>query len=104
MTPDIWVGLAGIAVTLVLAMLGGVIWLVRLEGKVIAAKTLAAQNKAEADKDIAALQAQMVLRANAADDARVEIVRLQEQIKHLTDMLERYFIPAAPRRKTVTDT
>lgn len=77
------------AITIGLAALGGVVWLVRLEGRVTA---LAAMSETQA----AALKA--AIEGHSA--TTIEVVRLQEQIKHLTDLIERYFVPASPNRRS----
>ena len=85
----ITLGFAGVAV---------IVWLVRLEGRV--------NGKATTDQ-IAAVSAQIgataavvaTLQAKDAahDNTRDEVIRLQEQIKHLTSLIER-LMPAALRK------
>ena len=76
------------AIALVLA----IVWLVRLEGRVNA--------KADQEKlaviisEVIALQAQAVAHGKMND----EVIRLQEQIKHLTDLIERWLKPAPASR------
>lgn len=79
---------SGEIITIALAALGGVVWLVRLEGRV---NTLATMS----DTQAAALKA--AIEGHGA--TTIEVVRLQEQIKHLTDLIERYFVPANPRNR-----
>ena len=64
-------------------------WLVRLEGRVNTLNTLT-------DTQGAALKA--AIEGHSA--TTIEVVRLQEQIKHLTDLIERYFVPASPNRRS----
>ncbi|MFZ5667973.1 MAG: hypothetical protein ACOY4K_00615 [Pseudomonadota bacterium] len=71
---------------LALSILAAVVWLVRLEGRVNALNTLT-------EAQATALKAAM----DGHSATTIEVVRLQEQIKHLTDLIERYFVPAAPR-------
>ena len=84
-------GLAGVSV---------IVWLVRLEGRVNGKATtdqlgaLSAQISALASV-VAALQAKEA----SHDNTRDEVIRLQEQIKHLTDLIER-LLPLPTRRKT----
>ena len=85
----ITLGLAGVAV---------IIWLVRLEGRV--------NGKATTDQ-VAAVSAQIgttaavvaTLQAKDAshDNTRDEVIRLQEQIKHLAVLIER-LVPASRRK------
>jgi hypothetical protein len=80
--------ISGELVTLGLAALGGVVWLVRLEGRVNALNAMS-------ETQGAALKA--AIEGHSA--TTIEVVRLQEQIKHLTDLIERYFVPANPTRR-----
>ena len=88
--PIITIGLAGVAV---------IVWLVRLEGRVNGKATadqvaaVSAQIGAVA-AIVATLQAKEAAHANTRD----EVIRLQEQIKHLTDLIER-LLPLPSRRK-----
>jgi uncharacterized membrane protein YcjF (UPF0283 family) len=87
-------------IALGLAAVAVIVWLVRLEGRVNA--------KATTDQ-VAAVSAQIgataavvaTLQAKDAshDNTRDEVIRLQEQIKHLTDLIER-LLPLPTRRKT----
>ena len=87
-------------IALGLAAVTVIVWLVRLEGRVNA--------KATTDQ-VAAVSAQIgataavvaTLQAKDAshDNTRDEVIRLQEQIKHLTDLIER-LLPLPTRRKT----
>lgn len=88
--PLITIGLAGVAV---------IVWLVRLEGRV--------NGKATADQvaavsaqigAVAAIVATLQAKEAAHDNTRDEVIRLQEQIKHLTDLIER-LLPLPSRRK-----
>jgi hypothetical protein len=82
---------SGELITVAIAALGGVVWLVRLEGRVNALATL---SETQATALRAAIEGQGA--------TTIEVVRLQEQIKHLTDLIERYFVPANPGRRTRT--
>lgn len=91
---------AGTLVALVFAGVSVVVWLVRLEGRVNGkatggeVSTVAAQVAALASV-VGALQAKEA----SHDNTRDEVIRLQEQIKHLTNLIER-LLPAS-RRKPV---
>jgi len=83
-TPEIIsLGLAGIT---------AIVWLVRLEGRVNTT-----------DKEVATLRAKADSDAKSSSETAIEIVRLQEQIKHLTDLIERMAKPPEqPRRRAVS--
>jgi hypothetical protein len=91
---------AGTLVALGLAAVTVIVWLVRLEGRVNGkatadqASTLAGQLAALAGI-VSALQAKEA----SHDQTRDEVIRLQEQIKHLTNLIERLLPPS--RRKVV---
>lgn len=87
-------------ITLALAAVAAVVWLVRLEGRVNTS-----------DRDSVALKAELVaIKARAEADAakhgdtKEAVIRLQEQIGHLTTLIEKWFEPidppAAKRRRT----
>jgi uncharacterized coiled-coil protein SlyX len=63
--------------SIIIPIIGATAWLVRLEGKV-----------ATADNRIKTLEDQ----AKASEETKIEVVRLQEQIKNLTNLLERYLL------------
>ena len=80
---------SGEIISLLLAGVAAIVWLVRLEGRVNTLNTLT-------DTQGAALKA--AIEGHSA--TTIEVVRLQEQIKHLTDLIERYFVPASPNRRS----
>jgi hypothetical protein len=91
---------AGTLVTLGAAAVAFIAWLVRLEGRV--------NGKATADQvstvaaqigTVAAIVSTLQAKEAAHDNTRDEVIRLQEQIKHLTNLIER-LLPAN-RRKPV---
>jgi len=83
-------GLAGVSV---------IVWLVRLEGRVNGKATTdqVAQVSAQI-ATAAAIVASLQAKDAAHDNTRDEVIRLQEQIKHLTDLIER-LLPSPARRK-----
>ena len=90
----------GVLLTLGLAGVTVIVWLVRLEGRVNGTATT--NQLATLTSQISALAAVVAaLQAKEAshDNTRDEVIRLQEQIKHLTDLIER-LLPVPPRRKT----
>ena len=89
---------AGTLVTLAAAAVAFIAWLVRLEGRV--------NGKATADQvsqvsgqigTVAAIVATLQAKEAAHDNTRDEVIRLQEQIKHLTNLIER-LLPASRRK------
>lgn len=99
MNPSAWIALAGLAFTMFATIIGTVIWAVRLEGRQ-AANDLAIRNTLDAVSSYAktteAAIAALHVRANDADGTKIEVVRLQEQIKHLTDLIEKWLQPIQP--------
>ncbi|MES3028472.1 MAG: hypothetical protein V4820_11540 [Pseudomonadota bacterium] len=104
--------LIGPAVTLFLAGVGAIIWLVRLEGRINSNK----QALAEQAKDLENLTASMrielaTIKARAEADAAAHsettlaLVRVQEQLKYLTSLFERHFVegPVKRPRRTVDE-
>lgn len=95
-------------ITLGLAGVAAVVWLIRLEGRVNTAEKVNSTAMADCDREQAALkaafiafQAEAKVAEKAHSETAIEIVRLQEQIKHLTDLIERMVAPPpAPRRRT----
>jgi hypothetical protein len=75
-------------ISLALAGVTAIVWLVRLEGRVNTT-----------DKEVATLRAKADSDAKSSSETAIEIVRLQEQIKHLTDLIERMAGPPEPTRR-----
>ncbi len=88
----------GTIVTLAFAGVAVIIWLVRLEGRVNG-KATAEQVGAVVGQIAAVAGIVAALQAKEAshDQTRDEVIRLQEQIKHLTNLIER-LLPAARRK------
>ena len=82
---------AGTLVTLALTGVALIVWLVRLEGRV--------NHKASSEQLVALLAIVSALQSKEAshDQTRDEVIRLQEQIKHLTNLIER-LLPANRRK------
>jgi HAMP domain-containing protein len=68
-----------------------IVWLVRLEGRVNAKAD--SERVAVVASEVVALQVQATAHAKMND----EVIRLQEQIKHLTDLIERWLKPPVRR-------
>jgi hypothetical protein len=86
----------GTIVTLGISGIAVVIWLVRLEGRVNG-KATGDQVAAAASQigAVAAVVATLQAKEASHDNTRDEVIRLQEQIKHLTDLIERLLPPLA---------
>lgn len=67
------------------ALVGVTGWNVRLEGRVNAAEKETMRLKQEDIKDLKET-------AKASEETKIEVVRLQEQIKNLSGLLERHFL------------
>jgi enamine deaminase RidA (YjgF/YER057c/UK114 family) len=88
----------GHILTVAAAAVAFIAWLVRLEGRV--------NGKATSDQvstvsgqigTVAAIVATLQAKEAAHDNTRDEVIRLQEQIKHLTNLIER-LLPASRRK------
>lgn len=97
--------LLGGAVAACVALIGGIVWLVRLEGRVnTAAATIAdltkdfEAHKADSRADIAAVKARAEADSAAHSETTLALVRVQEQLKYLTSLFERHFVAAPPTR------
>lgn len=82
---------AGTLVTLGLAGVTVIVWLVRLEGRVNGKAT------SEQVSAVVAIVAALQAKEASHDQTRDEVIRLQEQIKHLTNLIER-LLPASRRK------
>ena len=81
MNPTVIVAIIGIEITTFIALIGVVAWAVRKEGAINAQ-----------EHRLTVLEA----KAAAHEDTKIEVVRLQEQIKHLTNLIEKWFEPIDP--------
>ena len=89
---------AGTLVALAIAAVTVIIWLVRLEGRVNGKATGDQVAAASAQIGaVAAIVATLQAKEAAHDNTRDEVIRLQEQIKNLTVLIERLLPPS--RRK-----
>lgn len=85
----------GHIITLVGMAVGALAWLLRLEGKVH-------KNSGNIDSmrdRLAGIEAKAGAEAKIAQETREALIRLEEQIKHLTDLVERLI----PRRRGGAD-
>lgn len=103
MTPETITAVLGLGFVMLTAGVAVVVWLVRLEGKTTA-NALATTNVNELlAAHIKAQEGLAAVHAQHNSQTREEIVRLQEQIKHLTNLLERWLVPARTRRNLSGD-
>jgi len=87
MTPELMLSAGALFVA-------AVVWLVRLEGRVNAAKA-----ETEAVKlDLISVKAKADAEASSHSETILALVRVQEQLKHLTSLFESQF-RAAPRSR-----
>lgn len=98
MDASAWIALVAVAITASLAALGGVVWLVRLEGRVNASKAEAEALKTE----IIGVKATAAAEAAAHSQTTIALVRVEEQLRHLTSLFERQFSepPRQPRARS----
>ncbi len=97
MDANAWIALATVAFTVAVSALGGVVWLVRLEGRVNAGKA-----EAEALKtDLIGVKAHAAAEAVAHSQTTIALVRVEEQLRHLTNLFERQFSDPPPRQSRV---
>lgn len=112
MSPEAWIALGVACAT-------AIVWMVRLEGRINAAdkavqhlaadlaraelelKTAGAKAEMALHIEIAAIKARQDAESANHSETTLALVRLQEQVKHLTNLFERQFIatpsPRAPR-------
>jgi len=76
-------------------IVAAVVWLVRLEGRVNAAKLESETLKGE----LIAVRAKADAEASSHSETILALVRVQEQLKHLTSLFESQF-RAAPRSRS----
>jgi hypothetical protein len=89
------ISFVSLEITGLVLVLGVVIWAIRKEGVINAHSTKLAEN----DTAHAALAARVEAKAAAHNETKIEVVRLQEQIGHLTRLIERWGEPDPPKRR-----
>ena len=93
----------GHLITLGFAAVTVIIWLVRLEGRVNGKATTDQLTAVSAQiSAVAAIVATLQAKEASHDNTRDEVIRLQEQIKHLADLIQRRYDTSSPppsRRK-----
>jgi glycyl-tRNA synthetase beta subunit len=86
-------------ITIGLSAIAAIVWLVRLEGRVNTAEKVAAAM----DRDLAATNARAEAEAKAHRGTADALIRVEEQLKYVRELLERHFViedPAPRRRRT----
>lgn len=82
-----------------LSVIGAVVWLVRLEGRVNTSEKVATAM----ERDLAAASARAEAEAKAHRGTADALIRVEEQLKHVRELLERHFVieePTPRRRRT----
>lgn len=82
-----------------LAVIGAVVWLVRLEGRVNTSEKVAAAM----ERDLAAANLRADAEAKAHRGTADALIRVEEQLKYVRELLERHFVieePGPRRRRT----
>ena len=88
----------GPILTIAASVVAFIAWLVRLEGRVNGKATSDQVSTVSAQiGTVAAIVATLQAKEAAHDNTRDEVIRLQEQIKHLTNLIER-LLPASRRK------
>lgn len=88
---------SGELVTMGLAAIAAIVWLVRLEGRVNTAERVATAM----DRDLAAANLRADAEAKAHRGTADALIRVEEQLKYVRELLERHFVieEPAPRRR-----
>lgn len=85
-------------VTIGLAAIGAIVWLVRLEGRVNTSERVAAAM----ERDLAAANVRAEAEAKAHRGTADALIRVEEQLKYVRELLERHFVieePGPARRR-----
>jgi len=83
-------------ITLGIATVGFVVWLVRLEGRVNAQK----DRIGTLEKDLTAANAKADAESKAHRETSDALIRVEEAVKHLTRLFEQQFTASNVRRST----
>jgi len=87
------VPLSGEIISVGLAVIGAVVWLVRLEGRVNTSEKVAAAM----ERDLAAANAKTEAEAKAHRATADALIRVEEQLKYVRELLERHFVIEEPQ-------
>ena len=85
--------LSGEIISVGLAVIGAVVWLVRLEGRVNTSEKVAAAM----ERDLAAANAKTEAEAKAHRATADALIRVEEQLKYVRELLERHFVIEEPQ-------
>ena len=85
----------GPLVTLGLAAVGVIVWLVRLEGRVNAQSEASKAETVRLDKEMLAANARVEAESRAHRGTSDALIRLEEAVKHLTRLFEQHFAVTA---------
>ena len=85
--------LSGEVISVGLAVIGAVVWLVRLEGRVNTSEKVAAAM----ERDLAAANAKTEAEAKAHRATADALIRVEEQLKYVRELLERHFVIEEPQ-------
>lgn len=83
-------------ITLSIATVGFIVWLVRLEGRVNAQK----ERIADLGRDLSTANAKADAEAKAHRETSDALIRVEEAVKHLTRLFEQQFTASNTRRTT----
>lgn len=107
MNPEAWIALG-------LALAASIVWLVRLEGRIntvekshaadiaqskldlARAEAEIAKTEREMQTKVATVEARQVADAATHGETAIALVRMEEQLKYLTGLFERQFVPSRP--------
>lgn len=78
-----------------LAVIAAVVWLVRLEGRVNTAEKVATAM----ERDLAAANARAEAEAKAHRGTADALIRVEEQLKYVRELLEQHFVIEEPRAR-----
>jgi glycyl-tRNA synthetase beta subunit len=84
-------------ISVAVAVIAGVVWLVRLEGRVNTAEKVTAA----LERDLAAANAKTDAEAKAHRATADALIRVEEQLKYVRELLEQHFViqTPSPRRR-----
>jgi hypothetical protein len=84
---------SGELVTMGLAAIAAIVWLVRLEGRVNTAERVATAM----ERDLAAANLRADAEAKAHRGTADALIRVEEQLKYVRELLERHFVIEEPQ-------
>lgn len=91
---------SGEIISLLLAAVAAIVWLVRLEGRVNTAERVSVAM----ERDLAAANARAEAEAKAHRGTADALIRVEEQLKYVRELLEQHFVIEDPRGRRRTRT